>query len=259
MILELKKGLTYGPVRSRRLGASLGINLFPGDEKLCPFDCVYCQYGRTQRPVVHLARGQVRLPAPGDVEKALERALGSLSALPAYITFSGNGEPTLHPDFPEMVDRVIALRNRCGGGMRTAVLSNSARVGDPGVRAALVRLDLSIMKLDCGTEDTFSRYNRPGPGPGLDLEGIEEGLRMLSGEIPITVQSLFAAGRDGNMNEANTTGWIERLVRIKPAAVQLYTLARGHADYDLRPGLRADLLRMAKEAAKRGVSVSVFS
>lgn len=257
MILELKKGLTYGPVRSRRLGASLGINLFPGDKKLCPFDCVYCQYGRTLRPVVHLARGQVRLPAPGEVEKALERALESLPALPAYITFSGNGEPTLHPDFPEMVDRVISLRNRFGGGMRTAVLSNSARVGNPEVRAALVRLDASIMKLDCGTEDTFSRYNRPGPG--LNLEGIEEGLRMLSREVPITVQSLFAAGRDGNMNEANTAGWIERLVRIKPAAVQLYTLARGHADYDLRPALGADLLWLAEEAGKRGVSVSVFS
>ncbi len=257
MILELKKGLTYGPVRSRRLGASLGINLFPGDEKLCPFDCVYCQYGRTLRPVVHLARDQVRLPAPGEVETALERALESLPALPAYITFSGNGEPTLHPDFPEMVNRVISLRNRFGGGMRTAVLSNSARVGNPEVRAALVRLDVSIMKLDCGTEDTFSRYNRPGPG--LNLEGIEEGLRMLSREVPITVQSLFAAGRDGNMNEADTAGWIERLVRIKPAAVQLYTLARGHADYDLRPGPRADLLRMAEEAGNRGVSVSVFS
>jgi len=257
MILELKKGLTYGPVRSRRLGDSLGINLFPGNEKRCPFDCVYCQYGRTPRPVVRLARGEIELPTPGEVEKALGRALESLPALPAYITFSGNGEPTLHPDFPEMVDRVVALRKRYGGGMRTAVLSNSARVGDPEIRAALVRLDVSIMKLDCGTEDTFRRYNRPGPG--LDLEAVEEGLRTLSGEVPVTVQSLFAAGTDGNMDKANTAGWIERLVRIKPSAVQLYTLARGHAAYDLRPGLRADLLRIAEEGGKRGIPVTAFS
>lgn len=257
MILELKKGLTYGPVRSRRLGASLGINLFPGDEKRCPFDCVYCQYGRTPKPVARLVRGGVELPTPGEVEKALSRALESLPALPAYITFSGNGEPTLHPDFPEMVDRVIDLRNRYGPGMRTAVLSNSARVEDPEIRAALVRLDVSIMKLDCGTEDTFRRYNRPGPGLGLD--GIEEGLRRLSGEVPITVQSLFAAGTDGNVNETDTAGWIERLVRIKPATVQLYTLARGHAACDLRTVPWADLMRTAEEAGKSGVPVTVFS
>jgi len=257
MILELKKGLTYGPVRSRRLGLSLGINLFPGDEKLCSFDCVYCQYGRSPRPVIRLARGQVDLPRPDEVEKALSRALESLPALPAYITFSGNGEPTLHPDFPEMVDRVIDIRNRYGAGMRTAVLSNSARVGDPEIRAALVRLDMSIMKLDCGTEDMFSRYNRPGPG--LDLDGIEEGLRTLSGEVPITVQSLFAAGADGNMDQVNTPAWIERLLRIKPEAVQLYTLARGHAACDLSPAPWADLLRMAEEGRKRGAPVTVFS
>jgi wyosine [tRNA(Phe)-imidazoG37] synthetase (radical SAM superfamily) len=256
MILELKKGLTYGPVRSRRLGASLGINLFPGDVKRCPFDCVYCQYGWTPETAVRLNRADVPLPTPGEVEKALVRALESLQALPAYLTFSGNGEPTLHPDFPEMVDRVAALRSRFGGGMRTAVLSNSARILDDDVRAALVRLDVRIMKLDCGSEEVFRRYNRPVPG--LCLEAITAGLRTLAGEAPVTVQSLFAAGTDGNMNEANEAGWVGRLVVIRPAAVQLYTLDRGHPAGDLRPAARADLLRLADEAGRTGVPVTVF-
>jgi len=256
MILELKKGLTYGPVRSRRLGDSLGINLFPGDEKRCSFDCVYCQYGWTKRKVARLGRGGTALPGPVDVENALIRVLAELPALPAYITFSGNGEPTLHPEFPEMVDRVIALRNRRGGGMRTAVLSNSARVMDLDVRAALARLDVRIMKLDCGTEGVFRRYNRPGPGLGLDI--VTEGLRTLAREAPVTVQSLFASGGEGNMDDAEMAAWVERLVRIGPAAVQLYTLDRGHPANDLRPAARADLLRLADEAGRKGVPVTVF-
>jgi len=256
MILELKKGLTYGPVRSRRLGASLGINLFPGNEKRCSFDCVYCQYGWTARTSVGLDRGETGLPGPAEVERALAAVLRELDAPPAYITFSGNGEPTLHPDFPEMVDRAIALGKRHGGGVRTAVLSNSANVADPNVRAALARLDVRIMKLDCGTEGTFRRYNRPGRG--LGLEGITAGLRTLAGEAPVTVQSLFSAGADGNLGAAEAVDWVERLVRIRPVAVQLYTLDRGHAAKDLAPASRIDLLRLAEEAGRQGVPATVF-
>lgn len=256
MILALKKGLTYGPVRSRRLGLSLGVNLFPGEEKRCPFDCVYCQYGWTKRTAVRLARGEAGLPGPADVERALARALEDLPSPPAYITFSGNGEPTLHPDFPEMVDRVAAVRDRLGRGTRTAVLSNSARVADPEVRAALARLDVRIMKLDCGTEAAFRRYNRPAPGS--DLEGITEGLRALAGEAPVTVQSLFASGADGNLGESETAAWIDRLRRVGPLAVQLYSLDRGHPSADLVPASRAELTQMAEEAGRQGVPVTVF-
>ena len=256
MILELKKGLTYGPVRSRRLGASLGINLFPGDVKRCPFDCVYCQYGWTVRRAVGLSRDEARLPSPREVEDAVRRALEASPALPAYLTFSGNGEPTLHPDFPEMVGRVIALRDGLGGGMRTAVLSNSARVADDGVRAALARLDVRIMKLDCGLDEIFRRYNRPAPG--LELPAVAEGLRTLAGRLPVTIQSLFAGGTDGNLDHGNAAAWVERLVEIKPAAVQLYTLARGHPARDLRAASEEELRRLAGEARARGVPVTVF-
>jgi len=257
MILELKKGLTYGPVRSRRLGRSLGINLFLGDQKRCPFDCVYCQYGWMPRTAVHLDRETVHLPTPGEVEAAVSRALESLSEPPAYLTFSGNGEPTLHPDFPEMVDRIVTLRNRLGGGMRTVVLSNSALVAEPDIRAALVRLDVRIMKLDCGTEDVFRRYNRPAPG--LSLEGITEGLMSLAAASPVIVQALFAAGADGNMVPGNASAWVERLKRIKPDVVQLYSLARGHPASDLRTASKSELETLAEVARAAGIPVAVFT
>jgi len=257
MILELKKGLTYGPVRSRRLGRSLGINLFPGDKKRCPFDCVYCQYGWTPRTAVHLDRDVLHLPTPHEVEAAVSRTLESLTEPPAYLTFSGNGEPTLHPDFPEMVDRLVTLRNRLGGGMRTAVLSNSARVTEPDIRGALARLDVRIMKLDCGTEEVFRRYNRPAAG--LSLEGVMEGLRSLAAGSPVTIQALFTAGADGNMTSDNVSAWVERLRKIKPAAVQLYSLDRGHPAGDLRSASGAELGRLAEAAGAAGIPVTVFA
>jgi wyosine [tRNA(Phe)-imidazoG37] synthetase (radical SAM superfamily) len=257
MILELKKGLTYGPVRSRRLGASLGINLFPGPAKRCPFDCVYCQYGWTRETAVDLSRDGLALPTPDEVEQAVVvRALEGLPELPAYLTFSGNGEPTLHPDFRAMVERANAVRTRFGGGLRTAVLSNSARVTDPVVRDALARLDVRIMKLDCGTERVFRRYNRPAPG--VTLEAITAGLRTLAGRAPVTIQSLVADGDAGNLDEAEGAAWIERLVAIKPIAVQLYTLARGCPSSDLVPAPGAALNELAEKARENGVAVFVF-
>jgi wyosine [tRNA(Phe)-imidazoG37] synthetase (radical SAM superfamily) len=256
MILELKKGLIYGPVRSRRLGASLGINLFPGPVKRCPFDCVYCQYGWTPGTALHLGRQALALPAPAEVEQAVVAALEALSTLPAYLTFSGNGEPTLHPDFPEMVDRVKAARTRFGGGPRTAVLSNSARVMDPEVLAALARLDVRIMKLDCGTEGVFRRYNRPAAE--LTLEDITESLRALAERAPVTIQSLVAAGTDGNLDAEEGAAWIERLALIRPAAVQLYTLDRGCPSNALSPAPEAALRSLAEAARARGLDVAVF-
>lgn len=256
MILELKKGLTYGPVRSRRLGASLGINLFPGDVKRCPFDCVYCQYGWTKEPMTRVDASSVALPTPDEAVRAVVRTLEGLPAHPSYLTFSGNGEPTIHPDFPEMVERVNAVRTRFGGGLRTAVLSNSARIGDPDVRAALARLDVRIMKLDCGTEEIFRRFNRPAPG--ITLDGITEGLSELARRAPVTIQALVAGGADGNLGRTEARAWIERLVVIKPAAVQLYTLARGCPSTDLVPAPEAALVQLSDAARERGIPVEVF-
>jgi wyosine [tRNA(Phe)-imidazoG37] synthetase (radical SAM superfamily) len=264
MLLELKPGIIYGPVNSRRLGASLGINLFPGPAKICTFDCVYCQYGWTKVKEIGAGR-RGSLPDAAAVARALEDALPSLGSSPAYLTFSGNGEPTLHPDFPEMVEAVISVRDRRAPAARTAILSNSSRVMKDGLRPALTRLDARIMKLDCGTEDTFRRYS--GPAAGLTLEAVTRGLADLAGLVPVTIQSLWTGGAGGNLPDPSEgaaarseelRAWVERLVRIKPAFVQVYSLDRDTPARDLKQLGRAELSCIVDLAKSAGINASVF-
>ena len=254
-ILGLKTGLTYGPVDSRRLGRSLGLNILPRRAKLCSFDCAYCQYGWTG---THSLRGEsaVDLPSPDDLASALEDVLRSLPAPPAYITFSGNGEPTLHPRFGAMVEAAIAARDRLAPGARTAILSNATTAGVPGIRSALLRLDVRIMKLDAGTEATFARYNRPCAG--VDLEGVTAGLEALAAEAPLVVQALFASGTNGNLGGAEIDAWRRRLLRIRPQIVQIYTLARGWPDREIVPAAPGELLAVKRGLDDAGIPAQVF-
>jgi wyosine [tRNA(Phe)-imidazoG37] synthetase (radical SAM superfamily) len=254
-ILELKKGLTYGPVNSRRLGRSLGINILPRGTKLCSLDCAYCQYGWTGAHEARPGR-DYGLPAPADVRAALEAALLSLPEPPAYLTFSGNGEPTLHPLFPAMVDEVVAGRDRLASAAKTAILSNSTTAGDPAVRAALLRLDVRIMKLDAGTEATFARYSRPCGE--IDLEAITRGLVALSAAAPIIIQTLFTTGSNGNLGGAEIEAWRDRLVRIRPESIQIYTLARGYPDKDIAPATPDELRGVQALLDRAGVPSRVF-
>ena len=252
MILELKKEIIYGPVNSRRLGRSLGINILPPARKVCPFNCVYCQYGWTE---THVARADIipELPSVTAVRSALKKALTELPTPPAYITFSGNGEPTLHPEFDRMVGEVIALRDRLAPDAKTAILSNSALVSDPLTRTSLTQLDMRIMKLDCGSRETFLKYNQPCPG--VDIDAITEGLIQLSG---VYIQTLAAAGERGNLDPENIEKWIKRLKRINPLSVQLYTLDRGYPSNQLRPANNEDLNRIQEQAQKEGIAIDVF-
>ena len=226
MTIPLKAGMLYGPVNSRRLGKSLGINLLPPDRKACTFDCLYCQYGWTPRN----GAAQEFFPDPEAVRKALEEFFPTLSEPPAYLTFSGNGEPTLHPRFPEIVEAVIGIRDRLAPSTRTAVLSNSTTVHIARVRDALRRLDVRIMKLDAGTEAEFGEYNRPVNG--LFLKDIIEGLMDLG---QVTIQALWTGGPSGNFSQGEVEAWVARLKRIRPVAVQIYTLARGWPEPGLQP------------------------
>lgn len=252
MLLELQKEIIYGPVNSRRLGRSLGINILPAHRKICPFNCVYCQYGWTRDHVLR-TNTTSDLPTAKAVKEALTEALIHLDNSPAYITFSGNGEPTLHPDFSQIVEEVIVLRNRLAPGAKTAILSNSAFVSDKSIRKALSRLDVRIMKLDCGTPDIFKRYNQPCPG--VDLEIITEGLANMP---DVDVQTLVSAGQAGNLNTQNTTTWIERLKHIQPLSVQLYTLDRGYPSKNLSPANRKELDDIKVRVQKAGIRIGVF-
>lgn len=254
-ILGLKKGLTYGPVDSRRLGRSLGINILPRDAKFCSLDCVYCQYGWTK---VHELRPRPGsgLPTPREVRTALEEKLRSLPAPPAYITFSGNGEPTLHPDFGAMVGEAIAARDLLAPQAKTAILSNSTTVGGAAVRRELLRLDLRVMKLDAGNAAVFERYSRPCAG--VDLETITRGLTELAGTAPMTIQALFTSGKNGNLVSENLDAWRVRLLTIRPAQVQIYTLARGYPDADIDPATPEELRDVKAMLDKAGVLARVF-
>lgn len=252
MLLEPKTGIIYGPVRSRRLGRSLGINILPAKKKACPFDCVYCQYGWTDcyAPAIPSA---VRIPDRNAVRQALEKALMEMKEAPAYITFSGNGEPTLHPDFNGMVEEVNAICARLAPSAKSAVLSNSALVSAKSIRKSLAKLDVRIMKLDCGSPRIFKRYNQPCAG--IDLEKITQGLAELD---DIIIQALFSSGETGNCESDNIQEWIERLKRINPKAIQLYTLDRDFPDKKLKAATKEDLSLIEKRLKKAGFFAEVF-
>ena len=252
MLLRPQRGIIYGPVQSRRLGASLGINVLPAGRKVCSFDCVYCQYGWTDVDLLDApARGE--LPAVETVLEALEMALRALATPPAFLTFSGNGEATLHPRFGALVDGVTRLRDALAPSARTAILSNSSRVTDPGVRAALARLDEPIMKFDAGTDAALRRYNRPLVP--LTVHGIVAGLR----ELPrVTIQSLFCGGPDGNLDPENIVAWLDAVESIQPAEVQIYSLDRGFPSNEIVAARPEELAAIHAAVTERGLAATVF-
>jgi wyosine [tRNA(Phe)-imidazoG37] synthetase (radical SAM superfamily) len=252
MTIPLQPGIIYGPVRSRRLGRSLGINLLPTSYKVCTFNCLYCQYGWTR---IHgrILKYRDQWPQVDEAYEALEKTLQEISLAPDYITFSGNGEPTIYPDFPEVVDVVIKLRNDLAPRAKVAILSNSTMVTDENILVALSRLDVKIMKLDCGTLDCFKTYNRPAKG--IYFEDIVRGLAQLD---DIIIQSLFSGGPKGNFNPENIDAWIERIREISPTSVQLYTLDRGFPSDKIEPLNRPQLLELQKRLTSAGIVGEVF-
>lgn len=179
----------FGPVQSRRLGVSLGINLMPGDGKMCSFDCIYCECGTNGERSTHSPR-----PSRDEVVGSLERVLQQRRAAgqPLHtLTFSGNGEPTLHPDFPAIIDDVLALRHRYFPEAKVSVLSNATTVHRPEVREALMKVDNNIQKLDTVSDEYIRLVDRPAPG-----YSVERVIRHLSGFAGhVIVQSLFMTGR----------------------------------------------------------------
>ena len=255
--VSLQPSIIYGPVQSRRLGMSLGINLLPEDYKLCSFNCVYCQYGWTHEPVVDATHALKDLPRPDQVSDALEKALKAIARkrqkLDA-ITFSGNGEPTMHPDFPEIVERAIGLRDKYLPHLKLAALSNSSTVTRPEIRSALDRLDLRIMKLDAGSEEIIHQLN--GPAPPFYLKDIVTGLKDLKDVI---LQSLFVQGRITNADPDSIALWIESLREIHPGLVQVYTLDRTQADSRISKVNRPTLEWIASQVRWRaGVKAEIY-
>ena len=215
----------FGPVHSRRLGISLGINLLPADGKVCSFDCIYCECGFN-----HDHRPTLPLPTPEQVQQALERKLQQMASegqLPDVLTFAGNGEPTAHPQFPEIIDRAITLRNQYCPKAKVSVLSNSTFIHKPEVHQALMRVDNNILKLDTVNPAYIETVDRPNSA--YDVEAIVEQMQAFHGHI--IVQTMFMRGEYGGRSVDNTGEeyvgpWLEAVARIAPQQVMVYTIDR---------------------------------
>jgi wyosine [tRNA(Phe)-imidazoG37] synthetase (radical SAM superfamily) len=185
--------------------------------------------------------------------QSLEDALKFLFIKPTYITFSGNGEPTLHPNFIELVEGVIKLRDKYSPNSKTAILSNATTVDERNIRKSLLKLDAKILKFECGHEDTFKRYNRPCCD--ITLEKIFLGLKEIPG---IIVQSLFTDGQMGNYCSENIIKWIDKIVQLAPESVQLYTLDRGYPSDKISPLESQKLYEIKDNLVERNITTEVF-
>ena len=234
----LREETVFGPIRSRRLGSSLGINLLPVRGKLCNFDCIYCECGWNAD-----GRGDTVLPTAAQVRSALEdKLLGlMLDGTPVdSITFSGDGEPTLNPEFPRIIDDTLRLRDAFYPGAKVSVLSNATRVHIPEVFEALRKVDNPIMKLDAPTDELAALINRPAGG--YSVERVVDGLKRFEGDFVLQTMFLRAPVdvSDGGENTSGSrqeylfdTGspevllpWMDIVRTLRPRLIQVYTIDR---------------------------------
>ena len=226
----------FGPVHSRRLGISLGINLLPADGKTCSFDCIYCECGFNgdHRP-------SLPMPTREEVATQLETRLQQMASegqLPDVLTFAGNGEPTCHPHFPEIIDDTIALRNRYCPQAKVSVLSNSTFIHRQRVLDALMRVDNNILKLDTADLEYIKKVDRPVAG--YDLERTVACMKAFHGHI--IIQTIFLHGPGvSNTGEEYVGPWLEIVKEIRPQEVMVYTIDRETPDPTLSKATHEEL------------------
>ena len=230
----------FGPVRSRRLGVSLGINLMPADGKVCSFDCIYCECGLNAE-----RRTASKVPTREEVRTALERQLRQMQAAgegPDVMTFAGNGEPTSHPQFRAIVEDTVALRDRYFPRAKVAVLTNATHIDRDDVFQALLMVDDNIVKLDTVSDSYIRLVNRPNVAYSAARQ--VELMARFGGHA--MVQTMFMHGTaDGvdvsNLSDEYVTPWLEALQQIKPEKVMIYTIARETPLQTLRKATPAEL------------------
>lgn len=243
----------FGPIHSRRLGTSLGVNLSPRDGKVCSFDCLYCEAGfNAQGP------GTSGLPSRTEVRAQLRARLQAMhdAGEPLnVITFSGNGEPTLHPDFEGIVDDVIALRDEFYPDVKISVLTNSTRLGSEAVCRALRKVDNNILKLDSAVEATMRRLDRPND-PAFTVDMVIGQLKQFGGTGIIQTMILRGDGID-NTTDAEIDALIAAYKAIGPREIMLYSIDRKTPDATLRKVERPELDAIAARIAAAGLNVKV--
>lgn len=249
--------IVYGPIHSRRLGTSLGINLMPTQHKLCTFDCVYCECGFNQ-PVSH-----PQLPTRKEVAEALNSQLSTLNSQLDVITFSGNGEPTLHPDFEGIIADTCALRDRYCPDAKVSVLSNSTQLMRPEVIRALKQCDNRILKLDSAIDRTMQLIDRP-VNNRLTVRELLDRLAQFEGDF--TLQTCFLRGEvpDGqsvayidNTTDEELDAWYKAVDILHPKSIMMYVIDRATPVQTLEKISREQMEAIAEPLRKKGYSVSV--
>ena len=250
--------IIFGPVKSRRLGVSLGINLLPTKKKICNFDCIYCECGWTRDIEIPLSR----LPSREEVYNALDHKLSELrnkNHAPDVFTYAGNGEPTLHPEFPEIIDDTLELRNKYFPQARIAVLSNATTISNPLVKAALLKVDQNILKLDSAIDSTIRIHNQPRVK--IKADELIENLAGFNGKV--IIQTLFLRGTHNGRPIDNTTpveikAWLKAIVKIKPSEVMIYTISRDTPEgAKLNKVPLTELRKIASLVESRGIRTQV--
>ncbi len=253
MLLQLQKGILYGPIDSRRLGKSLGINLMPVNYKLCSFNCVYCHYGHTDFLTLDVENYIKDLPPADTVLVKIKEAMMS-SVEFNYLTFSGNGEPTLHPGFGKIVEGITSLRTKYRPDMKIALLSNSSGLHGKGVRESLSLIDLPVFKLDVGNAEMFKKINRPANG--VDFDKIIEFLKQVEG---ICIQTVLMRGNPSNIENDELETYFEKIAVIKPIEVQMYSLDRPVPNREIKRILPEELEKIALLGSKKtGIRFKAF-
>ena len=251
--------MIFGPVKSRRLGKSLGINLLPTHSKACSYNCIYCECGWTGN-----RRGMnIELPLRADISAALEEALIRLKDTerqPDSLTFAGNGEPTMHPEFEGIIEDTIKLRNALIPSAKVSVLSNGSMLHKPAVFASLMKVDNNIQKLDGGREETIRLINMPLKA--FRLTEYVETLKRFGHNL--IIQSLFLRGKLGDRVVDNTTreevrAWLNLVTDINPAYVMIYAIERETPAGNLVRIGRDELEAIAKQVRDAGIEAEVYA
>ncbi len=250
--------IVFGPIKSRRLGISLGINLLPKDYKFCSFNCIYCECGWAGSK----RKDGTPLPSREEVSNQLEARLKELKKtgpVPDAITFAGNGEPTLHPDFAAIIGDTLVLRDRYVPDTRIGVLSNASMLHKADILDALQKVDLNMLKLDAGTEESFRKINQPPSRLTLDI--LLDQLKLLKGNL--IIQSIFLRGHYGkeyvdNTNDSEVEAWIRCVKEVNPKYAMIYAIDRDTPEEGLEKISFDELLSIGQRAEYQGIPTKVY-
>ena len=248
--------IAYGPIHSRRLGTSLGMEIMPLEHKLCTFNCVYCECGWNEEV------NRPQLPTREEIMAALEAKLSALSAQHTaldVITFSGNGEPTLHPEFLGIIEDTCALRDRYCPNAKVSVLSNSTQLGHADVVKALRLCDNRILKLDAATDGMLRRIDMP-VNVHLTVETLIGWLAQFDGDF--TLQTCFLRGEHNGKTIDNTTpeelaAWYQAVEFLQPKQIMMYVIDRKTPEEHLLKISREEMERIAAPLVKKGFDISI--